>query len=58
MSAQGRRQGFRIALAGCLVAVTILSLIPPGHEPLATSDKINHLAAFLVLGWQSFPIQK
>jgi VanZ family protein len=42
---------FRLALAVCLVAITTLALIPPGHEPLPVSDKVNHIAAFLVLAW-------
>jgi VanZ family protein len=46
-----RRQGFRLALAGCLIAITVLALIPPGHEPVGSADKVNHFAAFLVLAW-------
>ena len=46
-----RQRLFRRALAMCLVAITTLALIPPGHEPLAVSDKVNHIAAFLVLAW-------
>ena len=46
-----RRRLFRLALAMCLVAITTLALIPPGHEPLPVSDKVNHIAAFLVLAW-------
>jgi len=46
-----RQRSFRLALAVCLVAITTLALIPPGHEPLPVSDKVNHVAAFLVLAW-------
>jgi VanZ family protein len=46
-----RRRLFRLALAVCLIAITTLALIPPGHEPLPVSDKVNHIAAFLVLAW-------
>jgi VanZ family protein len=46
-----RRRLFRLALAVCLIVVTTLALIPPGHEPLPVSDKVNHIAAFLVLAW-------
>lgn len=46
-----RQRLFHLALATCLVAITTLALIPPGHEPLAVSDKVNHIAAFLVLAW-------
>lgn len=46
-----RQRLFRRALAMCLVAITTLALIPPGHEPLPVSDKVNHIAAFLVLAW-------
>jgi VanZ family protein len=46
-----RQRLFRLALAVCLVAITTLALIPPGHEPLPVSDKVNHIAAFLVLAW-------
>ena len=50
---------WRLALYACMLAVLVLSLIPPGPElPTTGWDKTNHLLAFGVLallGCRGYP---
>ena len=53
------RRAWRLAFLGCLMAVLVLSLVPPGPDmPTTGWDKTNHLFGFVVLtllGCWSYP---
>ena len=51
----------RLALAGCLVGITVLAFAPLASDPGTGNDKLNHLLAFGVLAAlvdRSFPSQE
>ena len=50
-SQRGSRAVYRIALAICIAVISFLAFAPLAGPVLTSNDKINHLAAFLVLAW-------
>jgi len=51
MTPSGRRAGCRIALAAALLGITYLATTPVQYQVVAAvSDKVEHAAAFWVLG--------